>query len=412
MPSVILAGTTTGTALSLTSDTSGELQIRTNNGATTAMTLTTGGNVGIGSTSPGQRLAVWGPKANTDLDSQGQLFVRDTAAWNASPAAGIQFGVQWGSAGQVGVGCSIQGIKENATDGNFAQAMLFTTQSDSDSPRERMRINSNGLTTVNTQDSGNQLDLFAGRISSAFTGTVSGHTSTKYSVIAGGQDINGTSGNAWAMSNAVSLGLFNLSAGCYAAALTTTGSTAPVEYRYFGLRGASILTLSDAIATITVGSLPNAGGQTAGTVVTQVTSQNFDSQGLAGRGTASGRLGGSMYSFHFERNGAGTVGNYMAMGNGGVAIAGIRMPFAGRVIQGTLYGDGFTGSIIVDVSVNGAANTAYRMSITGTAANAGVNGDWQPAPLTFAAGDVLGYVQNTVPSSADGYTASMYVIFD
>jgi hypothetical protein len=47
MPSVILAGTTTGTALSLTSDTSGELQIRTNNGSTTAMTLTTGGNINI-----------------------------------------------------------------------------------------------------------------------------------------------------------------------------------------------------------------------------------------------------------------------------------------------------------------------------------------------------------------------------
>jgi len=52
MPSVILAGTTTGTALSLTSDTSGELQIRTNNGSTTAMTLTTAGLVGIGTNSP------------------------------------------------------------------------------------------------------------------------------------------------------------------------------------------------------------------------------------------------------------------------------------------------------------------------------------------------------------------------
>jgi hypothetical protein len=50
MPSVILAGTTTGTALSLTSDTSGELQIRTNNGSTTAMTLTTGGNINIPTT--------------------------------------------------------------------------------------------------------------------------------------------------------------------------------------------------------------------------------------------------------------------------------------------------------------------------------------------------------------------------
>jgi hypothetical protein len=52
MPSIISAGTTTGTALSLTSDTSGELQIQTNNGSTTAMTLTTGGNVGIGTTTP------------------------------------------------------------------------------------------------------------------------------------------------------------------------------------------------------------------------------------------------------------------------------------------------------------------------------------------------------------------------
>jgi hypothetical protein len=52
MPSIISAGTTTGTALNLTGDTSGELQIRTNNGSTTAMTLTTAGNVGIGITSP------------------------------------------------------------------------------------------------------------------------------------------------------------------------------------------------------------------------------------------------------------------------------------------------------------------------------------------------------------------------
>jgi hypothetical protein len=44
MSSIISAGTTVGTSLSLTGDTSGELQIQTNNGATTAMTLTTGGS--------------------------------------------------------------------------------------------------------------------------------------------------------------------------------------------------------------------------------------------------------------------------------------------------------------------------------------------------------------------------------
>ena len=70
MPSVISAGTTTGTALSLTSDTSGELQIRTNNGSTTAMTLTTGGNVGIGTVSPATRLDVNGALTATSVNSQ------------------------------------------------------------------------------------------------------------------------------------------------------------------------------------------------------------------------------------------------------------------------------------------------------------------------------------------------------
>jgi hypothetical protein len=50
MPSIISAGTTTGTALSLTSDTSGELQIQTNNGATTAMTIASSGKALIGTT--------------------------------------------------------------------------------------------------------------------------------------------------------------------------------------------------------------------------------------------------------------------------------------------------------------------------------------------------------------------------
>ena len=102
----------------------------------------------------------------------------------------------------------------------------------------------------------------------------------------------------------------------------------------------------------------------------------------------------------------------MAMGNGAAGIAGIRMPFAGRVIQGTLYGDAFNGTITVDVAVNGTPNTSYRMSITSAGGNAGVNGDWQGSMLSFAAGDVVGMWQNTVPSSADGYTASLYVIFD
>ena len=51
MASIISAGTSTGTALNLTGDTSGILQLASNNG-TTAVTIDTAQNVGIGTASP------------------------------------------------------------------------------------------------------------------------------------------------------------------------------------------------------------------------------------------------------------------------------------------------------------------------------------------------------------------------
>ena len=51
MASIISAGTTSGTALNMAGDTSGVLQLATN-GSTTALTIDTSQNVGIGTTSP------------------------------------------------------------------------------------------------------------------------------------------------------------------------------------------------------------------------------------------------------------------------------------------------------------------------------------------------------------------------
>ena len=51
MPSTISAGTTTGTAIAVAGDTTGNLAFQTN-GTTTAMTIDTSQNVGIGTTSP------------------------------------------------------------------------------------------------------------------------------------------------------------------------------------------------------------------------------------------------------------------------------------------------------------------------------------------------------------------------
>ena len=63
MASVIAAGTTAGTALAMAGDTSGALQLQTN-GTTTAVTIDTSQNVGIGTSSPGAKLDVSSSGAN------------------------------------------------------------------------------------------------------------------------------------------------------------------------------------------------------------------------------------------------------------------------------------------------------------------------------------------------------------
>jgi hypothetical protein len=57
MASVISAGTTSGTSLNLSGDTSGVLQLASN-GSTTAMTIDTSQNVGIGTASPSRNLSI------------------------------------------------------------------------------------------------------------------------------------------------------------------------------------------------------------------------------------------------------------------------------------------------------------------------------------------------------------------
>jgi hypothetical protein len=59
MPSTISAGTTAGTAIAVAGDTTGNLAFQTN-GTTTAMTIDTSQNVGIGTASPSNRLDVSG----------------------------------------------------------------------------------------------------------------------------------------------------------------------------------------------------------------------------------------------------------------------------------------------------------------------------------------------------------------
>jgi len=81
MASIISAGTTSGTSLNLSADTSGVLQLATN-GTTTAITIDTSQNVGIGTASPSYKLDV--------LNNASTVAVRVKNS-NATSKNGIQF---------------------------------------------------------------------------------------------------------------------------------------------------------------------------------------------------------------------------------------------------------------------------------------------------------------------------------
>jgi hypothetical protein len=67
MASTISAGTTSGTAIAVAGDTSGVLQLQTN-GTTTAVTINTSQNVGIGTTNPTNKFVVASSGAGYEID--------------------------------------------------------------------------------------------------------------------------------------------------------------------------------------------------------------------------------------------------------------------------------------------------------------------------------------------------------
>jgi hypothetical protein len=144
MPSILNATTSSGLVTS--ADNSGSLQLATNNG-TTAVTIDTSQNVGIGTTTPNTELHVQGtPTTDGSIVFNEQLTA--TTAFNASPQSGTMVSLKYNTGGDyAGLG-GWSVIKENATDGNFAGAMLFHSRANGGAITERMRIDSTGSLIV------------------------------------------------------------------------------------------------------------------------------------------------------------------------------------------------------------------------------------------------------------------------
>jgi hypothetical protein len=134
MASIISAGTTSGTALNMAGDTSGVLQLATN-GSTTALTINTSQNVGIGTTSPTTTLTV-------AHSNGGAVDVRGVS----SDGARIRFYNNAATSSQFQIGQGFASGSDNV--GylyNFANAALvFGTNN-----TERMRIDASGIVLIN-----------------------------------------------------------------------------------------------------------------------------------------------------------------------------------------------------------------------------------------------------------------------
>jgi len=100
MASIVSAGTTSATALNMSADTSGVLQLASNNG-TVALTVTAAQFVGIGTTSPAAQLSVTGASA---AGSSGTVYFTQNAATNY-PTLSLR---QVGAGGNTG---DIQGLR-------------------------------------------------------------------------------------------------------------------------------------------------------------------------------------------------------------------------------------------------------------------------------------------------------------
>jgi len=129
--------------LSFTNDTIQSLILGT--GYTALKLNPLGGDVLVGTTSTvdSAKVQISGAKVLSSGIPQGQLNILDSSAMAASVGGAIAFSAQYQSGLYTTMG-SVEGIKENATAGQYGGSLVFRTRTNFGDNNERMRIDSSG----------------------------------------------------------------------------------------------------------------------------------------------------------------------------------------------------------------------------------------------------------------------------
>lgn len=127
------------------------------------LTVTSGGNVGINTNIPAYPLHIEGSNVSSG-GGLATLGVYDTGtAYNGTnPGGGVTFRGKYNTAGALTNFATVQGIKENTTDGNYASALRFTTRANGANLTEQMRIDSSGNVGIGTSDPASLIHGMAG----------------------------------------------------------------------------------------------------------------------------------------------------------------------------------------------------------------------------------------------------------
>ena len=116
-------------------------------------------------------------------------------------------------------------------------------------------------------------------------------------------------------------------------------------------------------------------------------------------------------TFVCERNSTGSQDGFMSYGNGYSTHNGICMPYSGVIFAATLRCDSFTGTVAIDPCVNGSPKEDYRLTVTGVTNTSASDIEYFSTPLIFNAGDLVGWKQTIVPTTAKGYHVVYMVKF-
>lgn len=133
MPSIINASTSGAGGVITTADASGQLELQT--AGTTAVTVTSGQNVGIGTASPGSKLQVVGMVSSTGSGTS-QVAVGETGTYTLTGVTSPNYGIAYGT---------LTGRPNPATTISGFDAISFGTNQ-----LERMRIDNSGNLQFNS----------------------------------------------------------------------------------------------------------------------------------------------------------------------------------------------------------------------------------------------------------------------